>query len=85
MNPHGTKGFPTNRKLHATLVRGLGNANAFAISTLVEAGGGLLEVEFSPLDLVVAAHVGTAAGGDLADGTATAGGAGVGIDDGSTG
>lgn len=85
MNPHRTKGFPTNRKLDALLVRGLGNANAFAISALVEAGRGLLEIEFSPFDLVVAAHVGTAAGGDLADGIASAGGAGVRIDDGSAG
>ncbi|KAM0104819.1 hypothetical protein ACP6JE_000454 [Aspergillus fumigatus] len=81
--------FSTRSKICLTIVNFFILAFACALCGMglyvSEAGGGLLEVEFSPLDLVVAAHVGTAAGGDLADGTATAGGAGVGIDDGSTG
>lgn len=85
MNLHRTKLFPTDGKLDTTLIRGLGDANAVAVSVLIEAGRCLLEVEFDPFDLVVAAHVGTAAGGDLADVIAPAGGAGVGIDNGGAG
>lgn len=85
MNSHRTKLFPTDGKLDASLVRRLGDANALAVSALVEAGRGLLEVELDPFDLVVAAHVGTAAGGDRADIIACAGGTGVGVDDGSGG
>jgi hypothetical protein len=85
VNVHRTKGFPTDGKMDASLVRGLGNANALAISALVEAGRGPLEVEFDAFDIVVAVHIGTAAGGDPADIIAPAGRAGVGIDDGGAG
>lgn len=79
-----SKSLPSDGQCHA-LIRSLRDSDALAVSGLVERRGGLLEVELGSTDLVVGAHVGAATGRDGTDGSATAGGLLVGVDDGRAG